>query len=153
MTILEWANRWGVSLAALNELCALSVSASHSGDGWNEAGVQAEIRLAAAKRGILLWRNNRGAGEINGSHIRWGLANDSKKLGDAIKSADLIGIEPVEVTSAMVGSTIGRFLSVEVKSSKWRWTGTADETAQAAWAAIVNQRGGRAIITNSTEGL
>ena len=52
------------------------------------------IRLEAAKQGILLWRNNVGAVKTSdGRMIRFGLANDSHKMNQHIKSSDLIGIQ------------------------------------------------------------
>ena len=80
--------------------------------------------------------------------MRFGLANDSKKFGDAIKSADLIGWETLLITEDMVGTFIARFLSVEAKRRDWKFSGTLEEMAQAKWAAVVNAQGGRAIITN-----
>lgn len=84
----------------------------------------------------------------SGSFVRYGLANDSKALGYAVKSADTVGIEPTLVTQEMVGSTVGVFLSVEVKRQGWKYSGTLEECAQMQWAAIVNAAGGRAIITS-----
>jgi hypothetical protein len=116
----------------------------------SEAGVQAEIRLTAPARRKYLFRNNRGAlKDMQGRLVRYGLANDSKPLGDQFKSGDLIGWEQIVITAEMVGSTIARFLSVECKRRDWRPSNNAEEIAQANWAALVNIQGGRAIITNS----
>lgn len=152
MNLLLWAHKWGVSPDALQDLCNSSVYEGPEEHGQPEGLVQQNVRLAAARSGRLLWRNNRGAGKMaSGTFVRYGLANDSKGLGDAVKSADLIGIEPVVVTLNMVGSVIGRFLSVEVKRSGWKFSGTLEECAQIQWAKIVEAKGGNAIITRSPD--
>lgn len=155
MNILAWAQKHRVSPEALRELCESAiVAADDTDDHASEARVQDQIRLASARRGLYLFRNNRGAGKTDtGSFIRYGLANDSKKVGDEWKSGDLIGWEPVCITEAHLGSFIARFLSVEVKARDWKWSGTLEEIAQARWAALVNAQGGRAVITNTVDGL
>lgn len=154
MNILAWAQRHGVSPEALRELCESVIHRTEGDDSASEARVQSEIRLAAARRGLYLFRNNRGAGKTDtGSFIRYGLANDSKKLGDEWKSGDLIGWEPICITEDHIGSFIARFLSVEVKARNWKFSGTLEEIAQARWAALVNAQGGRAVITNSVDGV
>lgn len=161
MTLFEWAYKHNISPEALRELCETCIHKTpvthDNGDGEQEGHVQVDIRLAAARTASLplgrqtyLFRNNRGAGQLkNGSYIRWGLANDSKPLGDRIKSGDLIGWEQITITPAHVGSVIARFLSIEVKRRDWKFAATLDECAQAQWAAIVNAQGGRAVITNT----
>jgi hypothetical protein len=150
LTLISWARKHGITPAALKELCMMSIDVTHGGKDESEALVQSRIRLEAAGKGMYLYRNNRGAGQLkNGSFIRWGLCNDSEKVGDRFKSGDLIGLEPVRITSEMVGSVIGRFKSVEVKASSWKFSGTAEELAQVAWAALVNAQGGSAVIVNA----
>ena len=154
MNILAWAQKHGVSPEALRELCESVIHRTEGDDHASEARVQSEIRLAAARRGLYLFRNNRGAGKTDtGSYIRYGLANDSKKLGDEWKSGDLIGWEPVLITEDHIGAFVARFVSIEVKARDWKWSGTLEEIAQARWAALVNAQGGRAVITNSVDGL
>lgn len=100
-----------------------------------EAAVQQQIRLAAPQYGCYLWRNNSGA-LLNerGDMVRYGLGNDSKKLNDEIKSADLIGVAPG-----------GRFLAVECKAPGWRLTpGDARAQAQAKFLRLVRRAGGLA---------
>lgn len=115
----------------------------------SEARIQSAVRLEAARRGQYLTRNNKGAGKVlnekTGTHsfLRWGLANGSKEESDTWASADLIGIYPLLVTPTMVGSVVGQFYSVEVKSENGR-----TPQAQLNWAALVNSRGGRAVIVN-----
>ena len=142
-----------VSPEALRELCESALYLQPDVDGASEARVQSEIRLAAARRGIYLYRNNRGAATINGAHVRFGLANDSKKFGAAWKSGDLVGWETIMITEDMVGSFVARFLSVEAKRRNWKFSGSLEDMAQTAWATLVNSRGGRAIITNTADTL
>lgn len=150
MTFIEWAMKWRVPPEAFKELCQCSMEVSHAdGPNESEARVQSRVRLEAAEKGKLLYRNNRGAGKMdNGNYVRFGLCNDSEKLGDKFKSADLIGAEPVLITQEMVGGTIGRFLSVECKPSDWKFSGTIEEIGQVNWATIINSIGGRAIFVN-----
>ena len=91
-----------------------------------ESELQQQIRAEASRAGCVLWRNNVGA--LDG--VRYGLANDSRAMNQLHKSADLVGIEPVLITQAMVGSVVGRFLAREVKRPGWTWTGTEREQAQ-----------------------
>ena len=134
--------RLDVSEAAVQAELRLDVS---------EAAVQAELRLNASKVGGRLWRNNRGAGYLQegGQLVRWGLANDSKQMNSVIKSHDLIGIKPVLITQDMVGTIIGQFWSREAKPSGWRFTGTAHEEAQLAWADLIVSLGGDAKFSNN----
>ena len=111
----------------------------------SETNEQAKLRLAAAQDGVMLLRNNVGAAQDDtGRLIRYGLANDSKKMQAEIKSADLVGITPYTIRPEDVGKTVGIFTSVEVKVPGWRMTGTDHEMAQAKWARIVRSKGGLA---------
>jgi len=151
MNLLQWAAKWRVSPEALKDLAATSIY-NETNTEQPEGVVQQAVRLGAARSGRLLWRNNRGAGKMaSGTFVRYGLANDSKALGDAVKSADLIGIDPVVVTPEMVGTTVGLFLSVEVKREGWKYSGTLEECAQLQWKAIVEAKGGRAYLTNKSD--
>lgn len=148
MSIVEWAVKWNVPLAAVKELQAsmgIGDFTPAGQAGASEANVQSRVRIAASRRGDRLFRNNVGAGkQEDGSFIRWGLANESKEINRAIKSADLIGIRRVVITPEMVGRTIGQFWSCEVKEAGWRYTGTDRERAQKAWADLVVSMGGHA---------
>jgi hypothetical protein len=149
MILQEWATKHGVSQQALLDLRQMmtrSVICSDTlHDSTTETDVQARVRLAASRKGILLWRNNVGAGTLdNGSYVRWGLCNDSKALNDKAKSSDLIGIEPVTIGTEHVGTTIGRFVSLEVKRSDWKYSGTKREIAQKHWLEVILAAGGRA---------
>lgn len=121
----------------------------------NEASVQSQVRLEAARQGWKLWRNNVGVLlDAKGRPVRYGLANDSKIVNQAVKSADLIGIKPVLITQEMVGSIIGQFVSLECKHSDWKPSNNDDhEMAQARWAEIVMLAGGYAAFTTGGLGL
>ena len=99
----------------------------------SEAAILNDLRLEASEQGARLWRNNVGATMTNtGSYIRFGLANDSMAVNQAIKSADLIGIKPIIITEEHIGKQLGVFLSREVKKPGWQYTGNARERAQLA---------------------
>lgn len=139
-TIARWAADWNIPAAALVDLrirlCPPPTAAPVRPG--SEAAVQQQIRLEAAKKGILLWRNNVGALlDKRGIPVRYGLANDSKEMNARVKSADLIGVRPRVVTSADLGTAIGQMVSVEVKHPGWRWTGDAHEMAQLNWASLL----------------
>lgn len=120
----------------------------------SESRVQSEVRIAAPDRGMRLWRNQVGAAKTDaGNFVRFGLANESAGVNALLKSADLIGIEPVLITADMVGQTIGRFLSVECKPEGFKPDNSPRYIAQLRWAKLVNDAGGRAIIVTSAEQL
>lgn len=97
----------------------------------SESAVQTQTRLAMARLGALMYRNNIGvAVDASGRHIRYGIANDSAQLNKQIKSSDLLGVMPVIVTPEMVGRTVGVFTALECKSSGWHLT-PGDERGQA----------------------
>lgn len=156
MILNEWAQRWGVPLAAIEDLRATLNCAAQPetlSKELSEGGVQSRVRLAAARKGIYAWRNNVGAGTLgSGSYIRWGLANDSKALNKKIKSADLIGIRRRLITGADVGTELGQFWSREVKHSQWVYRDTEEEAAQLQWALLITANGGDAgFITDANQ--
>lgn len=123
----------------------------------SESRNQQELRIHAAKHGNVLWRNNVGATrakevckcprcghrfEEHKTPVRYGLANDSHKLNQSIKSADLIGITKRIIQPHEVGLYIGQFTSVEVKPQGWVYTGKGRERAQLAWIDLVKRMGG-----------
>lgn len=156
-----WAVQWRVSPAALADLRhrmgALDAPAPlpDAPTGRSEAAVQAQVRLAATRRGWRLWRNNVGVHHDpdSGIFVRYGLANDSSALNARVKSGDLIGIAPRVIGPGDVGTLIGQFVSLEVKHAGWRYTGTERETAQAAWITHVESLGGSARFICSPEAL
>lgn len=149
-SVIQWAIRNKVSEQALSELRGMfgldplsTVSVLPAGS--SEAAVQSLVRLEGARKGLKLWRNNVGALlDTRGVPVRYGLANDSKKLNETVKSGDLIGWRPVLITPAHVGSTIAQFVSRECKAPGWQYSGTDHERAQLRWAEAVMVDGGDA---------
>ena len=120
--------------------------------GFSETAVQGRTRMNGSAKGMLLMRNNSGAfKDSEGRWIRYGLANDSKRVNEHIKSSDLIGIEPVTIGPQHVGSMLGRFVALECKPGNWKYTGTAREEAQLRFITIVTRYGGRAKFINDGE--
>lgn len=135
--------------------------------GKSESIVQQEILLAAAKHGIRLMRNNRGAGKFvdeatgNESYVRFGLLNESKEMDKRIKSSDLIGIYPIAHTSVQGFNNVkpaeyglhvyGVFIAVEVKKEGWKYTGTPREVAQKNFIDWVKSMGGLASFCQSVD--
>ena len=112
---------------------------------FKEAALQKRVRLQYAEMGILLWRNNVGACvDERGNYIRYGLANESKQMNRRIKSSDLIGINPIVITNAMVGLTIGQFIALECKHPGWIYKGVDQEMAQQNYINLVKSKGGYA---------
>lgn len=153
--IYQWAQRYGIPAGPLVELLdIIDPSRPHvAGNAHSEAGVQAELRTVAAKHGSSLWRNNNGAGEVMEEggqlrYLRWGVANDSKKLNAKFKSSDLIGITPV--TSTQAGQTFGVFTAVEVKKPGWSAPKNEHERAQSAFLSVVQAMGGIGMFAQST---
>lgn len=156
----QWAQAWSIPAAALADLRARYVIATaaevdNTLPENSEARVQSEVRLAAPRANLLLFRNNVGALlNENGRPIRYGLANDSKQMNQHIKSADLVGIRRVLITQAHLGTVIGQFASVECK---WRgWQEGEDkkrEKAQKEWATLVQSWGGFAKVTSTCDNI
>lgn len=92
-----------------------------------EASIQSAIRLAAAKMGIVLFRNNVGTlQDRNGQYVRYGLC---------IGSSDLIGYMPN-----------GIFIAIEVKTPKKKAT-----AAQMAFLLSVITAGGIGLCCTSVD--
>ena len=114
----------------------------------SESTVQAHIRIAAAKAGWKLYRNNVGVlTDSRNIPVRFGLANDSKQLNEMIKSGDLIGWRPLVITPDMVGKSVAQFVSIECKRDGWNPGANTRDVAQKRWADMVNKAGGYAIIS------
>jgi hypothetical protein len=149
--ILQWATRHGVSYQAIEELRAIwgELPVHVPQATWNdntEAYVQSVVRLEAPHKGVTLFRNNVGVlpNPETGVPVRYGLANDSKRLNETVKSGDLIGWRRVLITPEHVGSVIAQFMSRECKRPGWTYTGTERELAQRKWALAVIAGGGDA---------
>lgn len=143
----DWAARWGIPSAAIDELrAALGVGVPQPlAAGRSEAYVQSAVRLEAGRKGCQLFRNNLGAMEDKtGRVIRYGLANDSRKMNETVKSSDLVGWRTVTITPEMVGQIIAQTVVRECKPEAWTWTGTDHEWAQLRWLELVTLAGGDA---------
>lgn len=147
--VIQWAIRnnisWG-ALAELREMFQMDAPAPEPGRlEHSEAYVQSEVRLEAGRAGVKLWRNNVGVlPGPNGVPVRYGLANDSRVLNAAIKSADLIGWRSILIEQKHVGRLIAQFVSRECKRPGWNYTGTDHEKAQARWMQAIIADGGDA---------
>lgn len=155
MTYDQWAIRHPAAAAELaGILTAAAQTDPDDGAGKSEAWAQQRARLQIAHGGALSWRNNVGAtpsrcpscGERQ-QPVRYGLANDSAAMNSKVKSADLILAIPRVIQPQDVGRTIAQFGSLECKPPGWRFTGRGRESAQAAWAALINRIGGYASFT------
>lgn len=90
-----------------------------------ESDIQRLIMLALSEAGCLIWRNNTG--------VLKNAAGIPIKFGLCVGSSDLIGLTPA-----------GRFLAVEIKTSKGRAT-----PEQLLFIEAVRARGGIAGIARS----
>lgn len=140
---------WNVPPEAVADLRRSMGTDGNVGDtrqaAYGEAGVQSIVRAEASRKGSRLWRNNVGALEDKtGRFVRYGLANDSTRVNEQIKSADLIGIKPVLIGPQHIGHTVGQFISREIKAPGWKFSGDAREAAQQRWAHVVLSFGGDA---------
>lgn len=143
-TLLEWQRKHGITAEALADLVTMvGLDVPRSTKDTPEARVQDEARLLASKMGWRLFRNNVGVlKDERGIPVRYGLCNDTPAMNKRIKSSDLIGIRPVEITQGMVGSTIGQFVAREIKKAEWKYKGTEHEEAQLAFGTLIIGLGG-----------
>lgn len=147
MTALhQWFARWRIPAEAQAELLATFQDQVAVADPLGaEAHVMMQVRQEATRRGGRLWRNNVGATYTDeGAFLRYGLCNESKAMNTQLKSSDLVGIMPLRITPAHVGSTVGQFMAREVKAPGWRYTGTPRERAQQNYLTLVASLGGDA---------
>lgn len=105
------------------------------------------VRLRAAEWGCKLFRNNSGVlPDKNNRPVRFGLANESKKLNQEFKSGDYIGVTPITITQEMVGKTIGVFTNIEVKAEGFKIKATypikSREYAQNNFISLITNAGG-----------
>ncbi len=156
MNVHTWAAKWGLPLEVVRDLQVTlglytpHVPASAESYGKSEAWVQSMVRIEASQKGLKLFRNNVGAlKDTTGRVVRYGLANDSQAINEAIKSADLVGFRPLVITQAHVGHMLAQFVSRECKEAGWQYTGTEREVAQTNWANMVNAAGGDAAFASN----
>lgn len=143
-TLLEWQRKHGITADALADLVAIvGLGVPRSSKETPEARVQDEARLLASQMGWRLFRNNSGClKDETGRLVRYGLCNDTPAMNKRIKSSDLIGIIPREITEDMIGTTIGQFAAREIKHSGWVYTATEHELAQLRFGELVIGLGG-----------
>lgn len=155
-----WQARHPQAAAELNQLLgAVPWPAVTNTNTKSEAWAQQRARFNISQAGAMAWRNNNGATStkaaaccpkcnfnftIKQPPIRYGLANDSQKLNEKIKSSDLILAIPRVVTPSMVGTTIAQFGAIECKRPGWTYKGTEAEVAQLAWLQLIAKIGGYA---------
>lgn len=156
--INQWAQRWNVSPQAIQELRELmgqdpTNSDVNVVDGRSENAISSHTRLNWPKQtNGVLWRNNVGAmQDETGRVVRFGLANESKKMNEQVKSSDLIGIRPIEIMPFHIGKIIGQFVAIETKEEGWRYTGTKREAAQRKFHEIVISKGGYATFVSEID--
>jgi hypothetical protein len=150
----EWAARWPEAAADLAAITNTALDQGRTPDGASESRATQEVRLSVAAQGAKSFRNNVGATPAKCKHcgerarpVRYGLANDSPAMNQAIKSADLILAIPRTIRPQDVGSTIAQFGSVEVKPPGWTFTGKGREASQMAWANLINSLGGYGVFS------
>lgn len=120
-------------------------------EGTPESVVSADVRVEAAKKGGILWRNNVGATfDQKGNFIRYGLCNDSKGVNKRFKSSDLIGIKPVLIGQQHIGFTIGQFCARETKRAGWSFRNSDRERAQLRFIELVISMGGDGAFATGT---
>lgn len=155
MTYGQWADRHPKAAVELyGMICSAPWPKPADVDGKSEAWAQQSARLKFAKLGGMTWRNNVGAtpakcpdcGEKQ-RPIRYGLANDSARLNESIKSSDIIGALPVIITPDMVNTKIAVFTAIEAKRPGWKFTGNGREGAQANWLTLIKKLGGYAMFS------
>jgi hypothetical protein len=137
--LIAWSVRHGVGPQALVELEALLRTSPVTSPLVVRGTVDPvhDIRMSWQDWGGLLWRNNSGVATVKEPGepprvVRYGLANESKRQNETIKSSDWIGICP-----------IGRFTALEQKPVGWHLVPSdARGHAQAKFHDIVRSAGG-----------
>ena len=150
MNLYDWAVKWGVSQAAIDDLAVcFNPQFEPVQGGMTEAILQATLRVEAVKLTSSLWRNNRGAMlDKDDRLVRYGLANDSSRLDKVFKSSDLIGITPV----TWYGRKFGVFTAVECKAPQWEFSPNDERAvAQRNFLAAVQAAGGIALFAQSVD--
>lgn len=142
LTLGQWAHKWQIPSQALQELLYMNIPNSDFGDT-SEQITQKLIRLESSKINANMFRNNSGVlPNANGVPVRYGLANDSKKLNKYYKSSDLIGITPIIITQQLVGKVLGIFTAIEVKKGNWKYSNNEREEAQWRFINLIKSKGG-----------
>lgn len=106
----------------------------------SESRIQSQVRAILSHReaDTRVWRNNVGGGKLeNGQYMKWGLQ---------VGSSDLIGIHRKLITVDDVGTYIGRFFGVEIKTPVGRLS-----REQKVWIETIQSFGGIAEVCRSKE--
>lgn len=155
MNFLEWAVAAGLTMEQIRSYqyhLGTYDERLTDGEGSSEAAVVARCKVRASKMGGRLWKNHKGAAVLqDGTFMRYGILNESKRISDDIKSSDLIGVYPLVITQDMVGSTVGQLWLVEVKEEDWHFTGDAHEMAQLKFLELGLAMGARATFATSED--
>lgn len=152
MNLNQWAIKHGIPFDAVEDLrreFGITNDSPRLHDGESEAAIQTRVRLEGAQKGITLWRNNVGV-LMNQENVpvRYGLANESKKMNKNIKSSDLIGIRPILIKSIHLNRTIGQFVAREIKRGDWQYSASEEEQAQLKYLELIVSLGGDAAFAN-----
>jgi len=113
-----------------------------------ESTIQKLVRLAASKRGYVVWRNNVGVayqGGIITMNSQEARLRHPRRISFGVGGAggsDLIGYREVVVTQEMVGHPVAVFCAIECK----RPGGRGPTPDQKHFQAVVNKAGGVAIV-------
>lgn len=148
--LIAWMTRNNITAQAMGELAVIT---GHIPDSvlkskavaTSEEATQQRLRLLAPTMGAHLWRNNNGAfKDGDGRFVRFGLANDSKKINDVFKSSDLIGITRMQILPHHIDRIVGIFTAIEVKHPGWISPENDRDEAQLAYIQHVYANGGLA---------
>lgn len=105
--------------------------------GLAESEILHAIRLSQPKH-VTLWRNQVGVAQYpTGQRVPYGLCKGA---------SDLIGLRALLITPELVGTTIGQFTALEVKSARGRLS-----HVQLLFLNLVRSRGGLAFHARSVE--
>ena len=124
----RWRQRHPQAAAELTAILTAQVqpTVDPSAVGKSEAWAQQQDRFKIARAGALAFRNNNGATPAKcekcgrrTTPVRYGLANDSAKLNEQLKSSDLILGIPRLIRPQDVGRTLLQFGSDEGQRRGW----------------------------------
>ena len=150
LTVVEWAAKYGVSRAALDELLMSTYMPPVASGLSGEMAVQQQIRAEAPALGGILGRNNRGAYlDDRGVEVRYGWLNDSKKVNNVLKTGDLLGI--TEVVDPISRIPYGVFTMPEIKAPGYGGPRTKHDQAQARAIMLVRKYHGIAGFASDVE--
>lgn len=114
-----------------------------------ESNIQRAVMLAASESGMTVWRNNVAmawTGKATRRKDGSVLIENPRPLhaGLCKGSSDLIGLQPVTVTEAMVGETLAVFTALEIKTARGKVS-----PEQERFLEFVKSKGGIARVARS----